>query len=99
VDPITLTMVGKPGCHLCDDAKVAILDVLVEFPEIVFEEVSLEDNPLWVDIYGERIPVVLIDGVEHAQWRVDPESLRQALADAQAKAESSQPTTGSLFIF
>ena len=92
-------MVGNPGCHLCDDAKAVILEVLVGFPEIVFEEVSLGDNPLWADIYGERIPVVLIDGVEHAQWKVDPDSLERALADAQAKVESSEPTTGSLFIF
>ena len=99
MDPITLSIVGKPDCHLCDDAKVVIDGVLKQFPEVVVEEVSLDDNPLWSDVYGERIPVVLINGVEHAQWRVDPEALTAALRDAQAQLDEQEPQTGSLFTF
>lgn len=99
MDPITLSIVGKPDCHLCDDAKVVIDSVLKQFPEVVVEEVSLDDNPLWSDVYGERIPVVLINGVEHSQWRVDPEVLTGALRDVQAQLDEQEPQTGSLFTF
>lgn len=99
MDPITLSIVGKPECHLCDDAKSVIDDVLKLFPEVEVEEVSLEDNPLWSDIYGERIPVILINGVEHAQWRVDPERLTEALRTVQAELDEQEPTTGTLFTF
>lgn len=99
MDPITLSLVGKPDCHLCDDAKGVIDSVLKDFPEVVVEEFSLDDNPLWSEIYGDRIPVVLINGVEHAQWRVDPEALTAALRDWQAKLDEQEPQTGSLFTF
>lgn len=99
MEPITLSLVGKPDCHLCDDAKAVIGDVLRQFPEVVVEEVSLEDNPLWSEIYGERIPVVLINGVEHSQWRVDPDQLTEALRDVQSQLEEQEPQTGSLFTF
>jgi hypothetical protein len=99
VDPITLSIVGKDDCHLCDDAKDVIGQVLVEFPEVVTEEVTIGDNPLWADIYGERIPVILINGVEHAQWRVDAQKLTDALRQAQADIDAQEPTTGSLFTF
>jgi len=99
VEQITLSIVGKPGCHLCDDAKEVIDDVLKQFPEVDVEAVSIEDNPLWSDIYGERIPVILINGVEHAQWRVDADKLTVALRQAQADLDAQEPTTGSLFTF
>jgi glutaredoxin len=99
VEQITLSIVGKPGCHLCDDAKEVIDSVVRQFPEVELESVSIEDNPLWADIYGERIPVVLLNGVEHAQWRVDPEKLIRALRQAQADLDAQEPTTGSLFTF
>ena len=99
MEQITLSIVGKPGCHLCDDAKEVIDDVLRNFPEVDVEAVSIEDNPLWSDIYGERIPVILINGVEHAQWKVDPDKLTVALRQAQADLDAQEPTTGSLFTF
>lgn len=78
---VTVTLIGKDGCHLCDDAKTVIDAVVADTPDVDVEEVSLADNPLWEELYGELIPVVLIDGVEHAHWRVDAESFREALAE------------------
>lgn len=78
---VTVTLIGKPGCHLCDDAKVIIDEVIADEPDVRLEEVSLEDNPLWADLYGELIPVVLIDGVEHSHWRVDRDSFQKAVSD------------------
>ena len=82
---VTVTLMGKPGCHLCDEAREVVVDVLADHPDIALEEVSLEDNPLWPDQYGELIPVVFIDGVEHSHWRVDRSQLEDALASATVR--------------
>lgn len=83
---IQLTLVGKPGCHLCDDALTAIGEVTREVaavhpdaPAIVLEERSILDEPELFDRYAEEIPVVLIDGRQHAYWRVDKARLTAAL--------------------
>lgn len=84
---VTVTLMGKPGCHLCDEARHVIAEVLVDHPEVSLEEVSLEDNPLWSDQYGEFIPVVFIDGVEHSHWRVDRDVFAGALRSAVPHGE------------
>ncbi len=76
---VTVTLIGKPGCHLCDDAKVIVDRVAEANPDVVAEEVSLDDNPLWAELYGELIPVILVDGVELAHWRVDEKALQNAV--------------------
>jgi glutaredoxin len=75
-----LVLVSKPGCHLCDDAREIILDVLKDFPDVSFEEKNMSDDQELIDAYSEEIPVVLIDGKQHSFWRVDSERLSEALA-------------------
>lgn len=87
---VTLTLIGKPGCHLCDDARQVVSAVQREAPQLVVEEVSLEDNPLWAELYGELIPVVLLNGVEHGHWTIDADSLRQAVEAALETASESR---------
>jgi hypothetical protein len=74
-----VTLLGKPGCHLCDEAREVVLGVLAEHPDILFEERSILDDPELLDAYAEEIPVVLIDGRVHTIWRVDETRLRAAL--------------------
>lgn len=74
-----VTLLGKPGCHLCDDARAIVTGVLADFPDAGFEEKSILDDPDLLDAYAEEIPVVLIDGRVHTIWRVDPARLRKAL--------------------
>ncbi len=74
-----VTLIGKPGCHLCDDARATVAAVCSESGE-TFEEWSILDDPALYDEYSERIPVVLVDGRPHDFWRVDPVRLRTALA-------------------
>jgi len=71
-------LVGKPGCHLCDEARSIVAQVCAQ-EGIDWVEVSILDDPDLADRYWERIPVTLVDGVEHDFWRVDPERLRSAL--------------------
>lgn len=75
-----VVLLAKPGCHLCDDARAVVADVLAEFPEATFEEKSILEDPVLLDRYVEEIPVVLVDDRVHTIWRVDPERLRRALA-------------------
>ena len=74
-----LTLVGKPGCHLCDEARVIVAQVCAE-TATDWEEVSVLDELALFDLYWEKIPVVLIAGVVHDYWRVDPDRLRVALS-------------------
>ncbi|KQX05327.1 MULTISPECIES: glutaredoxin family protein [unclassified Leifsonia] len=76
----TLTLIGKPGCHLCDDARAVVTTVLAQFPDAALTELSILDDDALRDRYAEEIPVLLIDGAVHTYWRVDPDRLRAALS-------------------
>jgi len=73
-----VTLVGKPGCHLCDDAREVITEVCGELGTPWEEKDINEDQELY-RLYWEQIPVVLVDGEQHTFWRVDPSRLRRAL--------------------
>lgn len=79
---IQLTLIGKPGCHLCDDAELVIDSVLSEFPqEILVEKKNiLEDEALFAR-FSEEIPVLLINDKVHNYWRIDAERLRTAISE------------------
>ena len=69
-----LTLLGRPGCHLCDDAR-AVLERVGE----PFEEVDIEADDALLKRYLERIPVVVVDGEERFEFFVDEVALRAAL--------------------
>ncbi len=74
-----LTLIGKPGCHLCDDARTVVSRVLADFPDVKLEERSILDDEELSRAYGDEIPVVMIDGRVHTIWRADADRLRKAL--------------------
>lgn len=74
-----ITLIGKPGCHLCDDARVVVQRVAAD-TGVDVEELSILDDDDLRDRYWEHIPVVLVDGEQHDFWRVDESRLRAALA-------------------
>lgn len=73
-----ITLVGKPDCHLCEDARAVLRRLSAELGFTV-EELSIEDDPELYRKYWEQIPVTLIDGRQHDFWRVDETRLRKAL--------------------
>ena len=81
----TVTLIGKPDCHLCDVAREVVETVVAELPEdaVDVEELSIADDPSLYATWWEKIPVVLIDGELHGHWRVSPDRLRVALATAR----------------
>lgn len=74
-----VTLISKPGCHLCDAAREVIAAVTAELGE-EFREVNMLDDPVLVEHYAELIPVTLVDGAQHDYWRVSPDRLRAALS-------------------
>jgi glutaredoxin len=75
----TVTLLSKPGCHLCDDARAVVAAVCSETGTPWQERDITQDAELQEE-YWEQIPVVLVDGEQHTFWRVDAERLRKALA-------------------
>jgi glutaredoxin len=73
-----LTLYGKPGCHLCEDARAAVREVLAG-RDIQLREVDVTLDPLLEGRYGERIPVLEVDGEELFDYVVDPDALRERL--------------------
>jgi glutaredoxin len=74
----TVTLLSKPGCHLCDDARVVIAAVAEELG-VPWEELDITADDELFRRWWEQIPVTLVDGVQHDFWRVDPDRLRAAL--------------------
>ncbi len=83
----SLTLISKPGCHLCDDARAVVTRVMTEFaaredaPELTLDELSILDDAELHERYAEEIPVLLINGRIHNYWRIDPNRLTTALLE------------------
>ncbi len=76
-------VIGRTGCHLCDEAEPVVDAVCRELGlgglGQGWAKRSLDDDPGLEARYWADIPVVLVDGREHARYRVDPAALRRAL--------------------
>jgi glutaredoxin len=73
-----LTLYGKPGCHLCEEAQASLRRALAG-RDVALEEVDVTLDPVIEGRYGHRIPVVLLDGEELFEYVVDPHVLRERL--------------------
>ena len=74
-----MTLYGKAGCCLCDDARAEIARARDRF-SFELEEVDVSLDPVLERRYGERIPVVAIDGIEALELHVDAAALGELLA-------------------
>ena len=76
--PSLVTFVTRDGCHLCEVAEPVVRraaqDAGVAF-ELRDVDAAEADRAAWSD----KVPVVLLDGREHAYWSVDEKALRKAL--------------------
>jgi len=73
-----VTIYGRTGCHLCEDA-LQILQSMQDELNFEVEEILIDGNEELEKLYGEKIPVTHIDGVHHDFWRVDPERFKSSL--------------------
>ncbi|WP_253786149.1 glutaredoxin family protein [Rhodoluna limnophila] len=80
-----LTLIGKPGCHLCDDARDAVNRVVADFEQrhatasVSLTELNILDDAELATRYSEEIPVLLINGQVHNYWRIDEVRFTAAL--------------------
>ena len=74
----TLILYGKPGCHLCHEARDAVKRVLLD-RELGLEEVDITLDPGLFARYGERIPVLELEGEVLFEFVVDEDLLQQRL--------------------
>ena len=83
---IALTLLTKPGCHLCEEAKMVVDSAINKFKSehssenpIELTEVNILEDQALLEKYGEEIPVLQINGATHAYWKIDSERLLAAL--------------------
>ena len=79
-----ITLFGRPGCHLCDDARAALARVRAAGGRFALEEVDIERDDALLARYLERIPVVALDGVELYDFAVDEADLAARLDGGRA---------------
>lgn len=72
-------MVSRQNCHLCDVAEQEIARICGELG-VAWSVTDVDSDPGLRADYGDMVPVILIDGVQHGYWRVEEERLRAALA-------------------
>jgi len=76
--PPRITLLGKPGCHLCEEARTVIARVAADLG-VGWEERDITASSQDIAEYWDKIPVTLVDGVQHDFWRVSEDRLRAAL--------------------
>jgi len=67
-----ITLYSKAGCHLCDEARAYLEEVAETHDEIEIDEVDIRRDPDLFERYRYRIPVIVVDGVERLEGRIEP---------------------------
>ena len=84
--PLEVTIYSRPGCHLCEEAKLVMRPLLLEFG-CTLREVNIDLDTELAERYSWDIPVVYIGQHKAAKHRVDPQQFRRQLEEARTKAD------------
>lgn len=78
--PVRVEFLTRSGCHLCDEAEQVVSVVCAELG-VSWRTRDIDSDPQvgLVEQFSDYVPVVLVDGVQQAFWRVDADRLRKAL--------------------
>ena len=74
-----VTVLTRQGCHACDLAEADVGRICGELA-VPWSAQDVDSDPDLRAEYGDRVPVILIDGTEHGFWKVEEDRLRAALA-------------------
>jgi glutaredoxin len=82
--PPLVTLLGRPGCHLCDEAREALTALRNQGVRFELRELNIEDDERLLAAHLERIPVIELDGEEISQLDFDPAALRSRIGSLTA---------------
>ena len=71
-------LLGRPGCHLCDNAR-RVVRAVCDPRGVAWAEVNVDEDPDHAQRYGELVPVVLVEGEQVGYYQIEPDRLRAAL--------------------
>jgi hypothetical protein len=74
-----IVLYGRDGCHLCELARADVARIAADL-KVPWQEVDVDTDPDLRAEYGDRVPVITVDGAEHGYGRVEEARLRRALA-------------------
>ena len=74
-----VTLYTRPGCCLCDDAKLVIAEARRQ-AAFDYQELNIDTDPELRRLYNDRIPVIAINGVKAFQYKVKLNELLKKLA-------------------
>ena len=75
----SVVLMTREGCTLCAEAEPVVARAAAD-AGVPLEVRDVDADPGDRDRWTDKVPVVLLDGVEHAYWRIDEKVLRKALS-------------------
>jgi hypothetical protein len=85
---IDVTLYSRPGCHLCDDMKALVNRVARSIP-LTLSVIDISTDPRLEDVYGQEIPVLVVDGRKAAKYRISESELTRVLNARRGGASES----------
>lgn len=73
-----VTVLTRVNCSACERAEADVARICGDLG-VGWSAVDVDGDPELRAEFGDRIPVVMVDGAEHATWKVDETALRAAL--------------------
>lgn len=73
-----IVLYSKAGCHLCDEARDYLEDLAADF-ELDLAEIDIRSDDALFERYRYRIPVIVVDGVERLEGRIEAADVRALL--------------------
>jgi len=78
--PRDVTIYSRPGCHLCEEAKMQIAPLLKEIGAHL-TEINIDEDPELRALYDYDVPVIFLGARKAAKHRVDLAQFRRQLRD------------------
>ncbi len=69
---------SRQNCHLCHKAEKIVREVLSEI-SFELEVINIDGNAELESLYGEEVPVTMINGAKHDYFRVDKKRFSEAV--------------------
>ena len=74
-----VTIYSRSGCHLCEQAHQILVDLQSKV-DYEITEILIDGEPELIELYGEQVPVINIDGKPHDFFKVEPERFLNAIS-------------------